>query len=59
MSKTRYSKVVAHDYTEEEAKRIHKAGEDGNIPAMLEIIMHNQLVINHKLNRLLKPKNKQ
>lgn len=41
--------IIAPDFTEKEIKKIAKLAEKGNIHAKIDIIMHNQFVINYKL----------
>ena len=40
--------------SKEELKRVLKSASEGNIPAILTLILHNQNTLNSKLNKLLK-----
>ena len=54
MAEVKYKKVTFPNFSEEEVNKTMKnVGEKGNIPAYLDLIMHNQGVINEKLNTLL------
>jgi len=52
--KIKYPVVTGIDFTKDEFKRTKELADIGNISAMLELIGHNQLVLNDKLNKLLK-----
>lgn len=48
----KYKEVMFKNFSETgKQERAKKANE--NIPAMLDIVMHNQAVLNYKLNQLL------
>ena len=46
--------IIARNMSEEELNKTMKWAEKGNFPAKIEILMHNQRIINDKLNKLLK-----
>lgn len=48
--------LLVPNYTEEDLEEIWKAVGEGNIPARLALIQHNQKLMNDKLNILLKRK---
>jgi hypothetical protein len=48
----KYSNVVARNFTKEQVEEQIKFAEDGNLFAMLEIIIHNQLVLSWKLDKV-------
>ncbi len=54
----KYDKVIFPDLTEEEMEKVKADMVSGNIPAMVMIVMHNQAVLNEKLNKLIKRKEK-
>ncbi len=41
--------IIAPDFTEKELQKIGKLAEKGNIHAKINIMMHNQFIINYKL----------
>ena len=43
-------------FTDEDLERRVRDAEEGNFPASISIIFHNQRIINDKLNKLLKKK---
>lgn len=45
--------ILARDLTEQDMKKAQELMEQGNIPAIFEIIMHNQLHLNYKLSLVL------
>lgn len=45
--------IISPDFTEQQLVEFDVLRKSGNIPAQLNMIMHNQLVLNHKLNRIL------
>lgn len=49
--------IIVPDFSEEDLKSREKDWvKKGNIPAAIELILHNQFIINTKLNRLLEKK---
>lgn len=40
-------------FSEEELDEVCKLAEEGNLPAKLAIILHNQRILNEKINTLL------
>lgn len=52
MEKLKFNAVYGENYPEEEFKQLEKQMHDGNIPAMMRIIMHNQLVISDAIKAL-------
>lgn len=51
-----YNFVIGLDFNEEDAEKIQKAAVEGNIQAKLDIILHNQFILNYKLKKLLNTK---
>lgn len=58
MKKKITNKISTVFLSEEELKKLAKAADEGNIPAKLHIINHNQRVILDKLAKLIKLNNK-
>ena len=56
--KVKYPKVLSRNFNKKEAGILLKDLAKGNIPAYLNVILHNQLVLNDKLNKLLVKKKK-
>ncbi len=58
MKNTKQEKPAKHllgfNYTKKELNELNALMEQGNIIAHLQIIMHNQVKLNEKLNKLLK-----
>ena len=50
----KFVSVISRNFDREQMNELTEKMKSGNIPAYLEIIMHNQLVLNEKLNKLLK-----
>lgn len=48
-----FDKLVTPKLSEEEIDEITKYAEEGNIPAKLTLILHNQRLLNEKINTLL------
>ena len=48
--------VIFPQWKEQEMQEAINASEEGNIPSMLKIVMHNQRILLKKLNLLLKKK---
>ncbi len=48
-----FGKLLVPEYTEDDIEKVHEAIKKGNIPAQMGLIMHNQRIINIKLNKLL------
>ena len=49
-----YPFVTFPNYDEEASENIKGAMQEGNIPAFLHIILHNQGVLNYKLTKIIK-----
>jgi len=50
----KFNFVVTHNFNDKDIKELEEYAKIGNIQAKLDLIMHNQLIINHKLNKILK-----
>lgn len=48
-----FDKLVAPKLSEEEIDEIIKYAEEGNIPARLTLVLHNQGLLDKKINTLL------
>lgn len=48
-----FKKVSGKNFTKKEKEKTIWLAEQGSIPAMIGLIMHNQLVLNVKLNKIL------
>ena len=48
----KYDKIMYFDYDEEHSKKLGEAMTEGNIPAHLDVIMHNQAVILKRLKQV-------
>lgn len=48
-----FDKLITPKLSEEEIIEITKYAEEGNIPAKLTLILHNQRLLNEKINTLL------
>lgn len=53
IDKIKFNKIVSLNYTEQEIMEVVKSAEQGNIPARQSLILHNQLVLSKKLDKLL------
>lgn len=56
--KLNYKKVVGRNISKKDAEKMVECIEEqkGSIPAYLELILHNQVVLNRKLRKLLERK---
>lgn len=48
----KYDKIMYFDYDEEHSKKLGEAMGEGNIPAHLDVIIHNQAVILKRLQQV-------
>lgn len=48
--------IVTPDFKEKEIKKVVKLAEKGNMNAKIDIVLHNQAVIHHRLKLLMKTK---
>ena len=53
IKKIAYPHVIGPELDSREAEKTVREASKGNIQARLHLIMHNQLIINNKLNKLL------
>jgi hypothetical protein len=49
----RVNYIVSHDLNEEDVRKLKESIQEGNIQSKLDMIMHNQSVLNYKLNKIL------
>lgn len=54
--KIKHMMVVFYDMSKEDIEREMLRAGDGNIQAKLNLIMHNQAILNEKLNKIIKEK---
>ena len=54
IGKLQFEKVLVPNFSELLIERIVKEAKKGNMNCKLDLIMHNQAIINKKLNKLLK-----
>ena len=50
----KYKMVQYFDYSAEEAKEIEKNIKKGNIPAILDLVLHNQGLLNWKSEEIMR-----
>ena len=54
VKKSKFGCMIVPNFSEEDLEKKLDAAVKGNIPAMLELVLHNQFIINEKLNKLIK-----
>lgn len=53
-NKYNHDKMVVPLFTDEDLDKLVEAWNENNFPAAINLIMHNQKIINDKLNKILK-----
>lgn len=52
-SEPNYKKFLERNLTDLQLKTVKEQAEKGNIHAQFNVLLHNQGILNHKLNKLL------
>lgn len=52
-------KIVIRRLSSKELGSLAKKAEEGNVPAYFELVLHNQKILNGKLNKIIAHINKQ